>query len=629
MFGKLFGKNKSDSPASQDRMAPATNPAADPNLMRVYDAYGREMYITKDVWRTSVLPDAIKKQWDNPDQLYPVLVQALTDGFVKDIGSAIQHLYEIDPNHGRAACLWGIFLMKEHRLGEAEAILKEATARLGEQGYILTNLAKVYEAQKEHDRADQTLWRALEIDPNQDNAFSWYWAKNKDRDGEDAGIESIRKVARIPNSWRAQLWLARHELAKSELASAVALYEDALAHCGRPVPIDLLMQMSGDLGKAGHLAELLALTEPHFIPDLHRLQVGNNLIKAHLDLGQLDAARAILDKMYALKRPDYQQTLSFWDTEIAKARTERLGPPDVVSIGMLAIEGPIWLAPSSEGADLFPRKDTTSALVLIIGGTAELANAPDGPKRQLADTVGRISRALPLFLAEQLELLSTARAITLVPWMTEKNGGGFVLSGSAWPDQDAIQHAKQGRSDASYVVTAHVKSAHEPWSLDVRVLRLDDGKLVGNFTSSMAPGFPGKAAPQIAKLVLESLATEHALTTIEPLPQYQLPPDQYFDDYLLRLEQLLALRCAAMDTAQSKFLNNERDIIEGNIRLCADCPNNFTTRLLLVKSLIALSRVRPEIMSEFKAKLDTLSKNKPLAGPGQKIIDAAIAQTVP
>ena len=53
------------------------------------------------------------------------------------------------------------------------------------------------------------------------------------------------------------------------------------------------MQISGDLGNAAHLPELLQLVEPHFVAEVHGLPVGNNLIKAHLDLGQLDAARGL------------------------------------------------------------------------------------------------------------------------------------------------------------------------------------------------------------------------------------------------------------------------------------------------------------------------------------------------
>jgi len=71
------------------------------------------------------------------------------------------------------------------------------------------------------------------------------------------------------------------------------------------------MQISGDLGNAGHLPELLVIAKPLFDPAFHGLQVGNNLIKAHFDLGQFEAARRILDQLYALKRPDWREPLSY------------------------------------------------------------------------------------------------------------------------------------------------------------------------------------------------------------------------------------------------------------------------------------------------------------------------------
>jgi len=630
MFGKLFGKNKAtDSKSDGPSRAPsASDPATNPNLIRVYDAYGREMFVTKDTWLTSVLPDMIKKAWSDPNQLYPILVQALSDGFEKQIGDAIHHLYETDPEHGRAACLWGIFLLKEGRSKEAERALMDAMDRIGEQGYLLTNLAKVYEAQGTSDRADHTLWHALEVDPNQDNAFSWYWAREKDRKGEDAGIDAVRKVATIPSSWRAQLWLARLELAKRDMTQALALYEEALSRCPKPVPADLLMQMSGDLGNAGQLPDLLRLAEPHFIPEAHGILVGNNLIKAHLDLGKLDAAQSILDKLYALNRPDYQQNLRFWDTAIAKARTEKANSPEDTNFGMLSIEGPVWLAPGSEGASLFPTKDISAISISVIGGTAELAAPSQTIKRQLANTVGRITRALPLFLTEQIEFCTTARAITLVPWVTENHGAGFVLSGSPWADKDIVEHAKRSGPSSRYVVTVHVKSAQEPWSVEVRVLRVRDEKLLADFSSVLDARHFEATIPQLALHLLDSLANQDLVESAEPPPLYQVPQGRHFGDYLLRLEQLLALRCASMEETQRGFLNNEREIIEGNIGLCVDNPSNITVRLLLAKSLAALARVRPEIMSEFKAKLAALSRDKPIADPGQKAIEAVIAQAV-
>jgi hypothetical protein len=127
-------------------------------------------------------------------------------------------------------------------------------------------------------------------------------------------------VAALPGSWRAQLWLARAALKAGDYKSAVAFYNQGLSQFGAYVPADFLMQMSGDLGQSGHMQELLELTKPRYVPETHGLAVGNNLIKACLDLGQVGAAKEILNKLHSLARPDWKRTLGFWDTELANRR---------------------------------------------------------------------------------------------------------------------------------------------------------------------------------------------------------------------------------------------------------------------------------------------------------------------
>ncbi|MNT87883.1 hypothetical protein D3C72_2283600 [compost metagenome] len=80
------------------------------------------------------------------------------------------------------------------------------------------------------------------------------------------------------------------------------------------------MQMSGDLGNAGRIADILELAGPRFHVQAHGLQVGNNLVKANLHMGRLDDAQRILDAMRALNRPDWRENLAYWDKELAQAR---------------------------------------------------------------------------------------------------------------------------------------------------------------------------------------------------------------------------------------------------------------------------------------------------------------------
>ena len=71
------------------------------------------------------------------------------------------------------------------------------------------------------------------------------------------------------------------------------------------------MQVGGDLGNSGHLVEIISLVQPHFDATSHGLLVGNNLIKANIDLGSLDRARRILTELYVQQRADWERRWPF------------------------------------------------------------------------------------------------------------------------------------------------------------------------------------------------------------------------------------------------------------------------------------------------------------------------------
>lgn len=294
------------------------------NSIRALDAEGREVLIPRDAWRDKVLPGAIEQRWNDADALAGLIVQSLNDGFIEDMLRPAERLVQLDQNAERAVVLQAIVYLKLGRLDDSERVLADFCAAHGETGIVLTNLAKVHAERGDDDKTMDTLWRALQRDPNQDNGLGWYEAIHHDIGGDAAGIGAMQRVAALPGSWRAQLWLARGELGAHNYAGALALYREALSHAGEPVPGDLLMQMSGDLGNAGRIADILELAAPRFHAPLHGPRVGNNLIKAYMVSGQLAPARQILDALHALNLPEWQEALAAREAELARLQA-RLG----------------------------------------------------------------------------------------------------------------------------------------------------------------------------------------------------------------------------------------------------------------------------------------------------------------
>ena len=562
-------------------------------MVKVFDQFGREFYLPRQEWLTSVLLPNIEKAWNEPDKLAGFIINGLEDGFTSELLKATERLSTTDHNAERGAVLHAITLLKSGRINDSERVLQAHISRHGESGSVLTNLAKVYAERKDDQRLMRTLWHGLELDPNQENAVGWYEVIHRDKNGEQSGFDALTQIAALPGSWRAQLWLARSALEHRDLDKALALYGESLARAPRPVPIDFLMQMSGDLGRQGHLPELVNLTAPHFSSEVHGMTVGNNLIKGYLDLGQLDQARVIMDQLYAQKRPDWKESLSFWDTELAKAglQTQPALKQEQLQIKLLTIEGPVWLKPDSPAVELFPaRSDGPS--ICFLGGSVEYATNSKKIEQQMADSAGRLSRALPLFFAEQAHWSTDALVSTLIPWVVGPPGV-FVVSGVAWEAAQAAHFARQGDRPHDYVVTVHLKTQSEPWTVGLHVIRTIDSTSLGSLTASFNMANPDKALPPLARQLISLLCQEADATSRQMPADYAVPQGSSFPYYLLRLEQLLAVRCGGMDGAHQGFLSGEREIVDGNLQLCLSHPDSLSVRLLFAQTLAAMKRARP------------------------------------
>jgi len=231
----------------------ATTPNAAEGVVRVYDQFGRAITIGREAWRRDVLLPNLAANRDNPDALYELVVSALNDDFATDVLESARWLADTDRDPQRGATVLGVVLLQIRDHNAARDVLERAIARHGENSYLLANLARAFAGLGDEQRAEALIWRALELDPNEATTLNWLIARLLAKGGQQAVLAAYARAATFPGSWRPQLWLAREALARGDLLGAKALYEEALGRA-QPVPADLLMQLSGDLGNRGHTA---------------------------------------------------------------------------------------------------------------------------------------------------------------------------------------------------------------------------------------------------------------------------------------------------------------------------------------------------------------------------------------
>jgi tetratricopeptide (TPR) repeat protein len=596
-------------------------PAVSNDSIPVYDKYGREFKVSRDQWRTEVLPAALKSNWDDPDALYGGIVQALGDDFVDEALPAVERLVELEPGSARAATTLAFVRMKQKRIDEAHRLLEDYLARHGPDAAVLNNLAKVHAERNDNDQVERTLWRSLELDPNLENSFGWYAALHRERGGANAAAQAIQRVAGLPNAWLARMHLARLALDARDLPRAMGLYNEALGMMGTEVPATALMTITGDLGKRGFLAQLIELATKHYVPERHGVLVGNNLIKAYIDSGRIAEARATVERLFKLNRPDWRNSLQYWDAQLLQAHTSRNVPVgNSIEMTMYLIDGPVWSHPSSPVTTVFPWPAESAPRVAFLGCTASVPNAPATPQVQLSDLAGRVSRVLPLYLSEQAQFFSGVRVRSYFPWMVNAAGGSFVLTTQPPSDADAVARVK-GVGGADFVVLTHLKADRpDLWSATLRLLRVSDGKCVFTKEAFVTPDRTDLLGVELAIEMQRALA-EHAKAPAPAASEYLPPAPPQLGAYQLRLEQLLAIRCATSADA----LHGIREIVDGCLHLALDLPQSVLLRALLADVVARVRNIRPDIIDEYRERLQQLEQEHPLPEPAQSALHPMLA----
>lgn len=327
---------------------------------------------------------------------------------------------------------------------------------------------------------------------------------------------------------------------------------------------------------------------------LERLVEAEMVLSGYLDKhGDNGPVLATLAQVYAAKGEEARG-------EATLARANALAEQQV-QIGMVRVDGPVWLPVGSPARRIFGEKLTGAPAVTFLGGSAEAEG-------ELSEALARMTRVLPLFLAEQTELRTGAAGRALLPWAAGVEGvrpGGFLVSGTAWPDETAVQMVQAPENRSEYVVTVHVDAEVEPWEATLEFVRASDGVRIGELSAEFHVEAAAEGLLGLADDVVELL---EALGPGAGAAEYAVPGD--FSGYLEGLGQLLALRCSQMPGAPA--VEGVRESLMSGFALCDAEPGNVPARLLLLETLGALRQATPEVAEEFRGRFSELVSEKPL-----------------
>jgi len=353
-------------------------------------------------------------------------------------------------------------------------------------------------------------------------------------ESETAGAASASQSRPVASgSVKPLLAEAREHLDAKDVQAALAIYEkllgeDSAAGGGGGVAAraDVLVTISGDLGSTGHLREITELVGPRYDAQKHGPATGLNLLQAYIALRNIDAAQHILDLLFGLGRPELEDRLHGFSNAIAELMAQgqfaptapvspSVGPdnhaPDDAPTSaspikestthLVTISKPIWSYGLEDAlGELFPLRDSQKNVRRVaFAQLAARANAPVAAQPE--DELGRLSRAIPLWLAETFSyspLYAPLAAIGVEH--SPGNPGHYALFPSEWTTDNLRQLVEASGAEGGgldYIFTGSLQEKNGDTTLTLRVWEVrkfrERKKIVLRWT-------PATADTELAKL---------------------------------------------------------------------------------------------------------------------------------
>lgn len=275
----------------------------------------------------------------------------------------------------------------------------------------------------------------------------------------------------------ARLAQAREALELRNLEGARAIYEEVLAAAGDRA--DVLVTISGDLGVTGHTREIIELIAPRYDAQRHGPATGFNLLQAYMADRDPQAAQHVLDLLFALNRPELEERLFGFSNAVADmmllqedgavapvTSDEAATGEETPRVDLVTISKPIWYYGLESLPGLLPPKEGKLRRIAI-GQLAVLGvKEPDALVRQPEEELGRLSRGIPLWLAETLHYSVNYASVMVAAVQSRRHYALFNAGLTPEHIRQLVEHTEGG---LDYVLVGTLEQKHSDYELVLRV----------------------------------------------------------------------------------------------------------------------------------------------------------------
>lgn len=595
----------------------------------VYDSQGQPREIPRAEFMAQALPKLLAAAWNDPQLLAQQITYALGEGMHSGVVDAARRLDELDGGSERSKVLLAAVHFQNGAHEPAEEALRESLTKHGESAVTVVNLARVRAGRGDLAESETLLARALELDPNQENALGWRCQMLAERGGDAAVLEFLTGFRETPGHWRARLWLASHLMRTGKLDDGLEEMRLCIADSSRDAAA--FLSASAELGKAGCLEELVAWVAPYFDERRHRPESGFHLMQAYLQLQRRDEALAVYQRLVALNVAPLIPALTQFATALgveppsapapaaqpqrAPAQPQAAAPGQAqqqIEIRLFVIQGPVW-GQGLGAAWLIPEKAADAPIVALSAfSDATLNVGPDAAQPQVDEVRNRLTRSLPMYLCEAVWLRTQARSDVIVPILP---GGGFVATGQLWPAETLVKGRPENQKPKFLVQGLLTKDAA---GVGVELI-IVDGKSTAELHRITLKGLPNYSgvSVRLEKELLDWLAG-NGVTRSAPSSVLGrvlnagkggsdditvAPPAQFHDQHLLALSSLLTQAIPAIGLGSREHLADERALVEACMALARIQPRSSVARAIAACSVLLSIRYGSTSVDKLKEEL--------------------------
>jgi hypothetical protein len=300
-----------------------------------------------------------------------------------------------------------------------------------------------------------------------------------------------------------QLAAAREKLKTKDIAGAMTIYEGVLTGAGDRA--DVLVTISGDLGTAGYVKELIELLAPRYDAQRHGAAAGINLLQAYLVTRNAEAAQHLLDLLFSLQQPALEARLVGFSNAVAELfvsdgeAAEQPMTETESKISLISLSKPIWfyglealaphLLPPPEGK----RRRVAFAQCAVLGIDNSAARSA-----QPEEALGRLCRGLPLWFAETFAYSAGYEPFAAIGASDRRH---YALFPTEWVAENIRQVHDTTEGGLDYVVTGALRNRNDDFELSLRIWEVKKYRELKVFTTRWTPSNADEELKKFHELV--------------------------------------------------------------------------------------------------------------------------------